>query len=510
MNIFSYNNYLFFAGITRTERTFLIYFVCFSLLLIGILIYLLIKFSESLNKSNLTISQLKRSFNELDEQAKLIISTDFELNKAHEELDKRINGLNALQKTSNIISTSLNEDAIFNSLDESLILDLGFEKNMIFIFNKDQALECKKSIGFKTSDVSTISKTLTSENFILEQLKNGKIISSSTSEKVVNDFCLDLFKVKHFVLAPIRSSNTCLGMVFAGNQSNVTRVSEGDEELLSILSTQLSQGLINARLFEEVYKSRQELEKKVQYRTKQLELALREVQNISKKKSEFISAVSHELRTPLTSIKGYAVLLMSGRLGDIPEGVKQRLDKINKNSDSLVSLINNLLDISRIESGRVEMRLIKCSMVNLIESTHDLLTPQMLERKINWKTDIETELPECPIDPSQYERVFINLIGNAIKFTPEDGMISVKAYKKESFVKFEISDTGIGISEEDLKKLFDEFYRVENKINQNVKGTGLGLPLAKKIVEAHGGKMWATSVINQGTTFHFTLPFKKA
>lgn len=110
------------------------------------------------------------------------------------------------------------------------------------------------------------------------------------------------------------------------------------------------------------------------------------------------------------------------------------------------------------------------------------------------------------LDSSQVERIFINLISNAIKFTPEDGTISAKAHLDKDIVTVEVSDTGIGISEEDITRLFDEFYRVDNQINQNVKGTGLGLPLAKKIVEAHKGTMWITSTLNQGTTFHFTLP----
>jgi len=108
------------------------------------------------------------------------------------------------------------------------------------------------------------------------------------------------------------------------------------------------------------------------------------------------------------------------------------------------------------------------------------------------------------------DRVFINLISNAIKFTPEGGTISVNAQLDNDFVKIEISDTGIGISPKDVAQLFDEFYRVDNQINQEVKGTGLGLPLAKKIVEAHGGKMWITSQLKEGTTFHFTLPLKQS
>jgi len=114
-----------------------------------------------------------------------------------------------------------------------------------------------------------------------------------------------------------------------------------------------------------------------------------------------------------------------------------------------------------------------------------------------------------PLDDTQVDRIFINLISNAIKFTPQGGTITVSAHLNNDTVKVEVADTGIGISQKDIDQLFDEFYRVDNKINQNVKGTGLGLPLAKKIVEAHGGKMWITSQLKKGTIFHFTLPLKQ-
>ena len=255
-----------------------------------------------------------------------------------------------------------------------------------------------------------------------------------------------------------------------------------------------------------MYRSRQDLEAKIQDRTKQLESALAEVRNISKTKSDFVSAVSHELRTPLTSIKGYASILMQGKLGNIPEPVKERLGKINTHSDNLVQLINELLDISRIESGKAEMNLVPCGLSALIDSIHDLLTPQMKDKNIQFIKQVDANIPTLMLDPSQANRIFINLIGNAIKFTPQGGAISVSAKLNNDTVTVDVADTGIGISKNDIGRLFDEFYRVDNVINQNVKGTGLGLPLAKKIVEAHGGRMWVASTVNKGTTFHFTLP----
>jgi len=475
-------------------------------IIISVLIIMLINKTNLVNEYQRTLVKLKKSFNDLDEQAKLIVRTDLELNKAQEELDKRLSGLEALQKTSRLISTTLEEDEIFHRLKQSLKTDLDYEKSLILIYDSQNNFDCKIHQGFSEESVQFILGNLQKDAHLITSLNEGNTFSSANSPKQRAELIVRIFEVEHFVISPILTQNGIIGIVFVGNQSNAMPITEGDEELIAILANQIGQSLENARLFEQVYSSSQMLESKVQDRTKQLADALAEVQNISKTKSEFISAVSHELRTPLTSIKGYAAILIEGKLGAVPDKAKERLAKINTHSDNLVKLINDLLDISRIESGRVEMNIGRCDLNKIIENMQDLLTPQMIEKNIQCKIDYINNIPEMFLDSSQIERVFINLVGNAIKFTPEKGTISIKVVHKNKIVTVEVSDTGIGIPKDAMTRLFDEFYRVENQINQNVKGTGLGLPLAKKIVEAHNGKMWVTSEVHEGTTFHFTLP----
>lgn len=481
-----------------------------AIIVLTVLILLLVNRVEQIHRLQAALRKMTKSFNELDEQAKLIIKTDLELNKAQEELDKRLNGLDALQKTSRLVSTTLDENEIFKRLDQSAIADLGFEKNLICIYDKTQTLQCRLNVGFSPEDVQFILTSLGKDKSLTQAMKEGRAFTSAASSKQAKESIIRLFDVEHFVLTPILSQNNILGFLFAGNRSNTFAITEGDEELVSILANQIGQAMENARLFEQAYHASQVLESKVQERTRQLASVLEEVKQISKTKSEFISAVSHELRTPLTSIKGYASLLITGKLGDVPDQVKERLEKINTHSDNLVKLINNLLDIARIESGRVEMKMEKCAITAIIETARDLLMPQMREKNLQWKTEISEDVPELTMDKHQAERIFINLIGNAVKFTPENGTITVRVHHAPQTVTVEVSDTGIGVSKEDLGKLFDEFYRVDNAINQNVKGTGLGLSLVQKIVDAHKGKIWVTSELNRGTTFHFTLPLDPA
>ncbi len=463
---------------------------------------------DTIRKMQSDHNKLMRSFNELDEQAKLIVRTDIELNKAHEELDKRLDALNALQRTSRQISQALNENEIYQKLRPSLFEELGFTRAMVASMDDNNIMRPRVTVGFDATAGQTILTPLANDEHFNAALKESHTFSSINVSRKTKEKIVELFETEHFILSPILTQNGCIGFVFVGNRYATTSVTQADEEFIAILAGQIGQSIENAHLFEKVFRSSQELEIKVKERTKQLATVLEQVEDVSQRKTDFISAVSHELRTPLTSIKGYAALLMTGKIGDIPPAVKERLGKINTHSDNLVELINNLLDIARIESGRVEMNFGLHKVPAVVENIADLLAPQINAKEIKLNINIPAGIDEFYVDFSQAERIFINLLSNAIKFTPKQGTITVSASPtlERGYITFSVADTGIGIAAEDIKKLFNEFYRVENEINQNVKGTGLGLSLVKNIVEAHRGKIWVNSQPGMGTTFMFTLP----
>ncbi len=499
------------ADITLTlPQTFLLLVTALIVILAGAgyLLALMAGKDETIRQMKSAHNKLMRSFNELDEQAKLIVRTDLELNKAHEELDKRLNGLNALQRTSRQISQALNENEIYQKLKPSLFDELGFTRVLVASLEEGQTMRPRVTIGFDAPQAETMLTQLLGDEHFKTALGESHTFSSINVSRKTKEKLVAIFEAEHFVLSPILTQNGCIGFVFTGNRYTAPAVTQGDEELIAILASQIGQSIENAQLFEKVFRSSQELEIKVKERTKQLAMALEQVKEISQKKTEFISAVSHELRTPLTSIKGYASILMTGKIGEVPAAVKERLAKINSHSDNLVELINNLLDIARIESGKVEMKFALHGVRPVVDNVVDLLSPQITGKNIQLNINIPPAVKEFYVDVSQAERIFINLINNAIKFTPKKGTITVSASSRQGgdIITFAVSDTGIGIAEDDLKKLFDEFYRVENEINQSVKGTGLGLTLAKNIVEAHRGKIWVNSQPGVGTTFTFTLP----
>ncbi|MFH1413924.1 MAG: ATP-binding protein [Candidatus Omnitrophota bacterium] len=455
---------------------------------------------------------LKKSLEEMDEQAKLIVRTDIELNKAQEDLDKKISGLYSLQKISRQISTTLEEESIFNKVDPGHLEELGFEKSCAFLWDEEEKkFKIQLKIGYPEDYLRNItSRVDLDKNLYLNLIGTAKTFSSisDSADTRIKNKINAIFAVKSFVISPILPKEGSKGFLFIGTENQDVTITEGDEELITILGNQIGQGLENARLFEKSWRAQQELEKKIIERTRALSAALEEVKSASKRKTEFISSVSHELRTPLTSIKGYAAIMLEEKLGKLPPAVKERLKRVNHHSNELANMVNDLLDIARIESGKAEMKMTPQNLSSILATAIDLVTLQCRNKNITLAQNLQKDIPVIIADRSQIERVFINLLGNAVKFTPEGGKIIVRAKLKGEEVQIEIQDTGIGIPPEALKKIFDEFYRVDNAVNQEVKGTGLGLSLVKHIIEAHQGKISVASNVGTGTTFSFTLPAK--
>ena len=482
-----------------------------SLMTTVILSFILMLKIEQIKQLQITANKLKKSLEEMDEQAKLILRTDMELNKTQEELDKKITTLYALHRLSRSLSTTLEENQIFKRIEPAYLEELGFEKACAFLWSdKENKFISHLNVGYLEDEIKNIDNHIDSDkNWYLDLIKTEKTISSISiptpdlKEKISN-----IFAVNFFVISPILPKEGLKGVFFVGTENIDTALTEGDEESITIVSNQIGQALDNARLYEKRWQAQQELEKKVEERTRELTNAFEEVKKVSKHKSDFISSVSHELRTPLTSIKGYAAILIAEKLGQLPSEVKERLEKINRHSDELVHMVNDLLDIARIESGKDIMKVSEQDLKDIISSASDLILIQCKNKNIELIQDIPKGLPLIMVDRSQIERVFINLLGNAVKFTPEKGKITIKAHKEDGFVQIDIKDAGIGIPPEALSKIFDEFYRVDNPVNQEVKGTGLGLSLVKNIVKAHKGKIWVESKLGQGSTFSFTLPIE--
>jgi two-component system phosphate regulon sensor histidine kinase PhoR len=233
---------------------------------------------------------------------------------------------------------------------------------------------------------------------------------------------------------------------------------------------------------------------------------LTRVRRLETVRRDFISNISHELRTPLASLKALTETLQDGALAD-PIAGPRFLGRISTEVDALTQMAQELLDLSRIESGQVELILAPLAPKSLVNSAADRMRMQAERARLKLSIKCEDDLPNIRADKSRLEQVLVNLIHNAVKFTKPGGEIAIEAESVSGGVRFAVRDSGVGIPEESLSRIFERFYRVEK--SRTSSGTGLGLSISKHIIEAHGGKIWAESDERHGSVFYFVLPFAK-
>jgi signal transduction histidine kinase len=258
-------------------------------------------------------------------------------------------------------------------------------------------------------------------------------------------------------------------------------------DLLETFADQSVVAIQNANLFHEI-----------EEKGKQLAIA-------SQHKSQFLANMSHELRTPLNAILGYTELILDSIYGDVPEKAQAVLKRVESNGRHLLGLINDVLDLSKIEAGQLVLSLNDYSMKDVLYSVFSAVEPLASEKKLNFKVDAPGELPKGHGDERRLTQVILNLVGNAIKFT-DHGDVIIRASANNGTFTVAVKDTGPGISKADQGKIFEEFQQADNSATKKKGGTGLGLSISRRIVEMHGGKLWVESEVGQGSVFQFSLP----
>jgi signal transduction histidine kinase len=310
--------------------------------------------------------------------------------------------------------------------------------------------------------------------------------------------------VTSFVIVPLKSKERILGYL-AADKAGQTCTQE-DLDLLMTIANEVAVAIDNARAYQQLEQLTQTLEKRVRERTQELEAANEQLRELDELKSSFVSTVSHELRTPMTSIKGYVDNILDGLTGVLTEKQSYYLNRVQYNVERLTRMINDLLDLSRIEARRVELRLGTVCMRDLVTDVVEGFQRAAAEKGIALHTNFHDELPAIQGDRDKLHQVLTNLIQNAIKFTPKGGQVRVESQvRDDGFLMVGVSDTGSGIPPHELDRVFEKFYRGESVPTED-RGSGLGLPIAKSLVELHRGRIWAESTLGQGSRFSFTLP----
>jgi signal transduction histidine kinase/CheY-like chemotaxis protein len=311
---------------------------------------------------------------------------------------------------------------------------------------------------------------------------------------------------------PIPVGDEVIGVLSVQSTEHENRFNDNDQRLLSTIAASVGVALRKAKLFDEIHQAKMEAE-----------AARKNAEKANEAKSAFLSTVSHELRTPLTSVLGFAKIIKK-RLEEKIFPITDRsdpktaktIDQINENLNVVVSegqrlthLINDVLDLAKIEAGKMEWNMETVSLPEIAERAIAATSSLFEHNNLQLKKDIGTGLPDITGDRDKLIQVMVNLISNSVKFTPK-GTVTCKVFEKNGEVVVSISDTGIGIAPQDHDAVFEQFKQVGDTLTDKPKGTGLGLPICKEIVEHHGGRIWLESELGKGSTFLFALPITKA
>ena len=318
---------------------------------------------------------------------------------------------------------------------------------------------------------------------------------------------IEAFRSRVFAIIPLVVQGRAIGVLGADRKHTRQSLEPATRELLQLFAAQAGIAIEHARLYEELRLAAIQLEAKVEARTRELQAANARLEEASHFKSEFLTNMSHELRTPLNSIIGFSELLEDQGFGPLTEKQNRYVRNVWTSGKHLLDLINDILDLSKVEAGKIELHMETFSLREALGAALTMVRPQAVKKKISLRSEI---VPETRVtaDPLRFKQIMYNLLSNAIKFTPEGGQVSVAARTVEdAFVEIAVTDTGIGIKAEDVPRLFQEFIQLDSFLGKQHEGTGLGLALTKRLVELHGGKIWAESPgPGQGTTFTLTLP----
>jgi two-component system sensor histidine kinase BarA len=314
------------------------------------------------------------------------------------------------------------------------------------------------------------------------------------------------------ITTPLKSLVSVARRIAGGDLTASVEPTTRDEVgQLTVVFSQMTEALRERdtqvkQAYQELEQLNQTLEQRVRQRTSELQAANEKLKELDHLKSTFVSVVSHELRTPMTSIKGYVENLLDGLAGALTDKQTRSLERVKHNIDRLTRMINELLDLSKIEAGRLELHLAPIDVVDLVEDVVENYRATARQKSIMLRAVLHAPLPMVRADTDKLHRVLINLVHNAIKFTPEGGEILVEVGTRGAdFVEVTVIDNGNGIPPNELDKIFDKFYWSKSAPVE-ARGAGLGLAIAKNLIELHGGSIRVESVLGKGSRFSFTVP----
>ena len=409
------------------------------------------------------------------------------------ELSQSVEELRALGAVGQAINSTLDIEAVLTTIVAKAVQLSGTEAGTIYTFdNSRQEFRLRATHGMDEAMIAAIRDRRIGAG----ETAIGKAAAERASIQIADvhkelSLVLDVIVragYRSMLIVPLLRPNQIVGALVVRRKAP-GEFPKGTVELLETFADQSVLAIQNARLFREI------------------EDKSRELAEASQHKSQFLANMSHELRTPLNAILGYTELMADGIYGELPEKTMAVLKRLESNGRHLLGLINDVLDLSKIEAGQLVLELSDYSLEDIAQTVRSTLEPLAADKKLAFKVEVAPKMPPGHGDGRRLTQVLINLVGNAIKFT-DAGEVVIKATANDGSFHLSVRDTGPGISAADQAKLFQQFQQADNAITRKKGGTGLGLAISKRIIEMHGGKIWVESQVGQGSTFAFTVPVR--
>jgi signal transduction histidine kinase len=416
-----------------------------------------------------------------------------QLQRREAELARSVGELRALGEISEAVSSSLESQHVLTTIVTRAVQLSETEGGSILEFDAATGLfHVRTCYGTGADLVEALRATRIhlDETFVGRAAASGVPCQAADLEEEPSDAHVDRLREagwRSMLVVPLLREDEILGALV------VRRISAGAFEqrsvdLLETLASQSAVAIYNARVF-------RELDEK----TRQLEVA-------SQHKSDFLANMSHELRTPLNAVIGFSDVLLERMFGELNERQDEYLHDIRNSGRHLLELINEILDLSKVEAGRMELELGPVSLPEVLRHALAMVRERAERHRLTLELEVDEELPAVQADELKLKQVVLNLVTNAVKFTADGGVISMGAKLFGDEVRVTVRDTGIGIPEQDQARIFEAFQRGSRRSHTTTEGTGLGLTLSRRIVELHGGRLWLTSRVGVGSTFGFAIP----